>query len=304
MKKQDWRKQLSTLQNEMKASMTEREKREYEAERQSQRNRIVEIERRKRVLYEFLAGYKHNSGIFINNFFRNRDYQTYCEDKFEMFDFEVCGMQPNLFDNPLLSMAMVEYLGKLENAKIAYYPISVEYVRRLIAFAEVLELTENLDATIPLYRGCSILERNGISGIVSTTTDIEIAKQFNRGTLLKIHVQNGAKGLDVNRIRPKKDRKKFLEKEVLLPPCTYQILKEKEENFGGPNNHTGKTKVIELAVEELDVLKEFLKAMKNPPIEYEIFRQQQGNDYEEAILYLEDYLEKRSAKEKVKRRGN
>lgn len=295
--KSDWKTQLATLKAEMELNMTSEEKEEREQKELEAQTRLREINKRKAELYEFLAGYKHNSGIFINNFFRNRDYETYCEDKFDGFDFDISGIVPNVFDNFNFSIAMAQYLKNLDREHIAYHPISLEYIKHLIAFAEVLDLTETTEDDTVVYRGCSTLERNGVNGLVSTTTNRKIAEQFSRGTILTIHIPKGTKYLEVKSIRPKEQIDKDLEDEIILPPCDFQILSERTVERGRePNNCKGVTKLIELTVSPLDLLEEFLHMLENPPLEYDIIRELSPEMYDEAIAYLKGYLSKRPKK--------
>lgn len=293
MNKQDWHNQLAQLSQQMKESMTKEEKAQMRKEEEEKRWKRSEINRRKKQLYQFLVGYKQNSGILVNNFFRNRDYQTYCMDKFHSFDFDFHGgIFPNVFDDFAFSMAMVGYLRELEEAHIAYHPITKEYMEQLINFAKVLELSEPLEYDTVFYRGCSTIERNGVNGIVSVTSDYKIAEQFSRGTILTIHVPAGTQNLNINGIRPREQRNKDFEQEFLLPPCEYEIISSKEVKSGRePNNHTGRTKLLEVKVKPLDLLEEFLKAMENPPEEYMPIMSAQGGDYEEVVSLLKDYIQ-------------
>ena len=81
----------------------------------------------------------------------------------------------------------------------------------------------------------------------------------------------------------------------MLPPCSYEIISEKEVKKGRePNNLTGKTKKIEIKVKPLDLLEEFLNVMKNPPEEYEfVHLNQEPYSYEEALMMLEEKLNER-----------
>lgn len=274
--------------------MTLEEKQAQRLEEENKRNRIIEFNKRRTWLYQFLAGYKQNSGIFINNFFRNRSYQMYCEDIFHGFDFDVSGIMPNVFDDMAFSISMVEYLGKLEDKKIAYFPIDIGYIQHLVAFAECLDLMEPLEEDLIVYRGCSTIERNGVNGIVSTTTDKIVAEQFSRGTILTIHVPKGTKVMDVKAIRPKEQQKGDKEKEILLPPCSYEILSEQEVRKGRePNNWRSTTKLLTISVQPLDLLEEFLKMLENPPVEYQQIREVQGEMYDRIIAMLKRYIEKR-----------
>lgn len=289
----DWKTALNSIKEEI---MSPEEKAEEEKEKLLTPIRIQEFNKRRKLLYEFLAGYKQNSGIFVNNFFRNRNYKTYCEDKFHDFEFDVTGLfPPNLFDDIAFSFSMVNYLRHLEEGKLAYHPITRDYIERLINFSEVLDVLKPLENDIVVYRGCSTLERNGVNGIVSTTVDERIAEQFSRGTILKIHVPKGTKYIDVCSIRPKEQRRKDKEKEFLLPPCEYQILSDKILNYiTGLNNNTGQTRYIEMTVTPLDLLTEFLKMLENPPREYEFIRDAQCGEYEKAVQMLKTYLDNRN----------
>lgn len=306
---QDWRSQLAQLNQQMKDNMSEEEKKKMRQEEAEKRRRKQEVEKRKHALYEFLSGYKQNSGIFINNFFRNRDYKTYCADKFHIFDFDFHGtIMPNVFDDMAFSLYMVRYLGQLEEAHIAYFPIETGYIKHLINFAEVLELVEPLESDTTFYRGCSTIERNGVSGLVSVTAKLEIAQQFSRGTVLTVHVPKGTPILNLNAIRPKSQRNKDLEQEYLIPPFEYEILSSQEVKKGRePNNHTGRTKLLEIKVKPLDFLEEFLKAMENPPQEYFAILSNQEEAYEEALTLLKNYIRQKassSSSPKVKSYAN
>ena len=294
--KKDCRSQLAELNKQMKEEMSPEEKRKLEQEERNNRYRQEEINKRKNMLYQFLAGYKQNSGIFINNFFRNRDYETYCEDKFDSFTFDFQGqVLPNLFDDFNFSMTMVRYLSELEKEHVAYFPVDVEYIKQLINFAEVMDLSEPLEEDTVFYRGCTNIDRNGVNGLVSVTTDFKIAEQFSRGTILTVTVPKGTRLLNVNAIRPKKQRRKDLEQEFLLPPCDYEITFSKEYEKGNePNNMKNYTLFLDLKLKPLDLLEEFLHSMQNPPGEYLPLQVAQNGEYEMAVSYLDNYIKNRN----------
>lgn len=289
---QDWKSTLAEIRADMLRNLPEEEKKAYQLEQQEAINNRKRLNELKPELYSFLAGYKQNSGIFVNNFFRKRSFALYEEDKFDCFDFNVCGsIIPNVFDDVAFSMNMVENLGKLEESEVAYFPINVEFIRNLKAFSDALDYAPRIEVPTILYRGCSTIERNGVNGIVSTTTNYNIAKQFSRGTLLKIHVPEGTKSLDVKSIRPKEQRRKDKENEILLPPCDYTVISEKVvKNQKEPNNRYSTTTILEINVKPLNLLEEFLKVMENPIQEY-IDKVMCGQrDYEEALMLLKDYI--------------
>lgn len=297
----DWKSQLASIGNQMYNEMSNEEKeklnKEKEEERIAEKNRRKEFSKRQGDLWKFLAGYKQNSGIFINNFFRKRDYKTYCDDKFHNFDFTIGNVIPNVFDDIVFSMKMVKYLRTLEELKFAYHPITKSYIEYLINFAECFDYLPRTYDEIVVYRGCTNLDRNGVNGIVSTTTDYKIAEQFSRGTILKIHVPAGTKNINVKSIRPKDQQKQDTENEILLPPCDYEIISRKEiKPKTHPNNHTGHTELIELRVKPADLLEEFMAVMDNPPHEY--LRAQLNSEFEEAYQVLRNYLDKRNKNQK------
>lgn len=291
----DWKSQLRGIKKEIISDLPKKEKDAYYKEQRNKKVNAIKLKGLLPSVYQFLAGYAYNSGIFINNFFRGRDFKTYVEDKFYDFDFDVKGVTlPNIFNDGVFSMKMVSYLHELEKNKIAYYQIDVDLIRHLKAFSDALEYSPRIEYPTVLYRGCSTLERNGVNGIVSVTPDKAIAKQFSRGTLLIINVPEGTKCLNVRNIRPTaKQRRNDLEKEILLPPCSYEILSQKEvPKKGEPNNIHTTTQIIEINVKPLDLLTEFLKMMENPPQEYveHVLPFQKRGDFEEAKMLLQDYI--------------
>ena len=296
----DWKEQLKNLGKQLKEEMTPEEKLQEEQEERQKSFNIQETNRRKPRLYQFLAGYKQNSGILINNFFRKRDYKMYCEDKFHSFTFNFHGSSlPNVFDDFSFSMKMVKYLGELEKNEIAYFPIDVDFIEHLINLAIVMDLSKPLEEDTVFYRGCSTIDRNGVNGLVSITSDYRIAEQFSRGTILKITVPKGTKLLNVNAIRPKEQRRKDLEQEYLLSPCDYEIVgQEIKDRADEPNNRRNKTLHLDLKVKPLDLLEEFYRVMCKPPEEYyPVYLAQEGK-YEKAFDRLEYFIETRNRKTK------
>jgi hypothetical protein len=290
----DWKAQLKEVKSTLIQEMSDQERQRYELDKQLEQRKKLELNLRKRMLYEFLAGYKQNSGIFINNFFRKRSYQLYCEDKFHSFDFDVSGILPNVFDDLAFSMSMVGYFNALEKKEVAYAPINVSFIEHLIAVAEVFELLPLFEEDTVVYRGCSTIERNGVNGLVSTTADRRVAEQFSRGTILTIHVPKGTQCINVKSIRPFEQQKKDLENEILLPPCNYEIISEvKVERGKEPNNDNCQTNLIEIRVQPLDLLEEFLKVLENPVLEYIPIRDVQGLTYYETVEFFKKYIAQR-----------
>ena len=150
----DWKSKLRAINNQMISEMTPEEKMQMQKEKLEKEYRRKERNKRKEKLYQFLAGYKQNSGIFVNNFFRKRDYKTYCQDKWSDFTINFWGgILPNIFDDPSFSWAMVGVLNRLEKAHLAYFPIDYPYIDWLINFAEFLDLSDSLEEDMIVYRG-------------------------------------------------------------------------------------------------------------------------------------------------------
>lgn len=294
----DFRKQLGNIRKDIENNMTDEEKRKLKEEKNREYQNRQKFRKSIPGVYEFMAGYKHNSGIFINNFMRNRSFEMYEEDKFGIFDFDISGMLPNVFDNPILSMQMVEYLKTLDENKIAYHPIDVAYVIRLLMLSEALKYGKKTEEDLTLYRGCSTLERNGVNGIVSTTRNKDIALQFSRGSILTIHLPKGSSYIDIKNIRPKEQRKQDKEDEVILPPCDYEILEsEVKAKNREPNNYHNETNHIILKVKERDFLKDFYERMENMPEEYKkIIYPIQKEEYEEAKIMVKRYIDEENNK--------
>lgn len=289
---QDWKSMLDFIKSDMVENISDEEKKAYDREQRDKAVNRLKLDVIKPELYQFLAGYKHNSGIFVNNFFRKRSFKLYEEDKFDGFDFDINGIIPNIFDDPVLSMQMVHYLCELDKRGIAYFPIDVEFIKKLNAFSDALNYSPPIEYPTTLYRGCSTIDRNGVNGIVSTSELYEIAEQFSRGTILIIHVPEGTKCINVKSIRPKEQRRKDKENEILLPPCNYEIISEKVvKRSHEPNNMHGTTTILEIKITPLDLLTEFLKVMENPIQEYvDMVMYAQKDKYIEALTLLKDII--------------
>ena len=243
-------------------------------------------------VYSFLAGFKQDSAFFINNFLRKHTPEQYKKGEFNSFDFVTGGIDD--WENPKLTYQILAYMSRAKEY-IHYWPIQPGYMQRVMSFATYMSEQPPLNNPMIVYRGCNDLEIDGVSGLVSTSTDKKIAEQFNRGTLLKIHLPKGMKIVRVDKLNPNK-KSQDIEHEVILPPCDYTIKSEKEINLKGPNNHSGKTKVIEIDVQPRDLLRELSLVMDNPIQDYMDESLSIGNkeDYRTAFMHLLIMLEKRA----------
>ena len=243
-------------------------------------------------VYSFLAGFKQDSAFFINNFLRKHTPEQYKKGEFNSFDFVTGGIDD--WGNPKLTYQILAYMSRAKEY-IHYWPIQPGYMQRVMSFATYMSEQPPLNNPMIVYRGCNDLEIDGVNGLVSTSTDKKIAEQFNRGTLLKIHLPKGMKIVRVDKLNPNK-KSQDIEHEVILPPCDYTIKSEKEINLKGPNNHSGKTKVVEIDVQPRDLLRELSLVMDNPIQDYMDESLSIGNkeDYRTAFMHLLVMLEKRA----------
>ena len=251
-------------------------------------------------VYDFMAGYKHNSGIYINNLLRGRNFQEYVEAIFDAFtmDFMGTGM-PNDFGDFARSFILIRRLSELNDQKVAYYPFDFEMARQIIALDSIWRALPKTDRPITLYRGCNSIEKNGLNGIVSTTTDIRIARQFSRGTVICAHLPAGFPFIDVNSLRQYHVKGKDKENEVIIPPCDYRITsKQIVEKRNEPNNiYSNNTLLIDVKViKPLDLLEETLEVLKNPPEEYyQHYVATEPEMHEYAIHYIEEAIRRRGS---------
>lgn len=240
-------------------------------------------------VYAFIAAFKHDSAILINNFLRKHTNEQYRKGQFSNFDFTTGGLDFNDWGDPILALEIIHYMSENESS---YWGIDVGYIEMLMHFAEYMSEQPPLTNPMVVYRGCNSLEDDGVSGLVSTSTDKKIAEQFDRGTLLKINLPKGMKIVDVERTRPQKS-KIDIEHEIILPPCEYKIKSDEEMNLRGPNNHKGKTRVVEIDVQPKDLLREFALAMDNPVKDY-LKDYGIDSEYKKAYMYLLIMLERRA----------
>lgn len=304
----DMKSQLDAIAQQMATEDPTYRKQKEERQKRINKNwrQLMEL---RQLLYEFMRGYKINSGIFINNFLSGRNFTEYWEDCWDIFTIQVFAQKNTFsFGDSLYDRAaehqMSLFLHGLEKQQIAYHPIDCNYIRRLKVLDDAFKLhppVEGIDTV--LFRGCTSMERNGLNVIVSTTTDKQIALQFSRGTLLKIHIDEADEIPQINmaKIRPKKGNyhQKDFEKEILLPPCAlddYEIISTKVVPKGSmgnePNNVKSTTTVIEVRIKRTrNILERFLESMNNPPKEYmEMVYPAQRDDFDEAKMLLTDII--------------
>ena len=219
-----------------------------------------------KAVYRFLMAFKQDSGFLINNFLLGLSKDEIIKGQFEEFDYMTGDIDFFQWGDAIEYLNTINLITSMKKEMRNYWKIDMDYIKDLINFADFMFEQDSLNDEMIVYRGCNSLEVDGVKGLVSTTKDIQIAQQFNRGTLLKIHLPKGMKIVDIDKIRPKKSGDK--EKEVILPPCSYRIASDKMINLKGPNNHSEKTRMVEIYVYPKDLLREFEVRVINPPVDY------------------------------------
>jgi len=244
---------------------------------------------KKEKIYPFLSGFKQDSAFYINNFLRRHTHEQYMNGRFSSFDFTTGGFDD--WGNPNLTYQILSYMSKVKEY-IDYWPIQPGYINELINFATYMAEQPPLNNPMVVYRGCNFLEVDGVNGLVSTSTDRKIAEQFNRGTLLKINLPKGMKIISIDKVNPDK-KSQDMEHEVILPPCDYIIKSDEETSLKGPNNHRGKTRMVEIDVQPRDLLREFALVMDSPVEDY-MKQLGMNSEYRTAFMHLLIMLEKRA----------
>lgn len=164
----------------------------------------------------------------------------------------------------------------------SYNPITPEFIWDLYLFYEALERQAPSKEDIVVYRGCDTLEDRATSGITATSLDINVAKVFNYGTLLKINIPAGSKYIVC---------KEFvcdIEQQILLPPCDYEIVSEHNELVDNMN-----TRVVEINIKPRDILDAFSLAMQRPSQDY-MDEHPINEDYLNAFSYLIQIMTRRA----------
>ena len=213
----------------LKAQLSEKDIPECEEINQkgeSKEWQIIERNRRLGLLKEdkFILNFTEKPGFSINNFFRGR------------YNF-------SRTERPQSNMLM-------------YKSIDPCFIKSLINLSIIMGLSEPLSEDTIFYRGCIDVEKNGVNGLVTITSDYKIAEKYSEGTILAITVPKGTRLLKIADAVPYDSRTEEMDKEFLLPPCKAVITNESEN-------------VKNLIVTPLDLLEQFYKAMCNIPPEYE-----------------------------------
>ena len=179
---------------------------------------------------------------------------------------------------------------KILTTPIIYLPITTSFIKELIKLDTLFRASATVNKPIEVFRGAPQMDEKALSGIVSTSLDVEIAMEFYKGSLIKINLPAGFPYLKIfsENIEEVFD----IEKEIILPPCDYEVLntytlphKDYPQEFPVYYN------VVEVNVTPKNLAECFLQRMENPPEEY--LRQQCFGDeeeFEKSKALLEEYV--------------
>lgn len=211
----------------------------------------------------FLEKYIQDSAFFVNRFLVG-----YNKDKLRV-----------TLQNFGLSKA--EISKQVNNTK-SYEPITRDYIYDLYLFYEALVHQEPSEKEIIVYRGCDTLEDKAMDGLSATSLSLDIAKRFNYGTILKIHIPVQSQFIICSEfVRDE-------EEQIILPPCDYEIISEHMEVVSGRN-----TRMVEIKIKPRDILKDFSLAMQKPTQDY-INENRITQDYRDAFQYLYQIMIRRA----------
>lgn len=263
---------------------------------QEQSDKWMYVNGIKQMVYRFLEGYKQNPGIFVNNFLAGKSFEEYMDTKLG-----TTGLELNESDNPSsidIASKAISYFGNYqtlmdvakklyerEQAKVAYYPITFEYMRWLIAFAECMELMPPIEFIKRESHNPQIalmyVPDGSVSEVSSAYSCFTNPYKKTAKSVISFEQEESIHGLVLNNIRPKKTRKNIpQESEIILPPFTY----EKIRNVWDSNESI-------VSMKQLDLLRVFYERMQNPPAEYMQAYGQDECEYNEAMAYLKAYLD-------------
>lgn len=212
-----------------------------------------------------LLAFQTGSGILINNFLHD-------------------------LNDDRVRLKAVDEKGNIYYEKNAYFPIDTATIKDLIKLDNLLRMSTLFnDKPVVVYRGNPTLTEGALSGIVSTSLDVDVAKEFYKGSLIKMEIPAEFPHIFMSDVT---DNKLFKhEKEVILPPCNFKV----SGTFIMPHDVYADSypvyyKGFVVRVEERNLAKTMLERMKKPPKDYEFGFAEQKREYKRAMKLLEDYI--------------
>ncbi len=260
---------------------------------------MSEIENRSHLLSnnKLLKLYQFNSSIALNNFLRgfvDKNTKEYGNSYAVFHEKEI-----EILQRPPFVSRDSTYGEK------PYNPITTEYVSELIELDKVFELSRHWNKTqLTVFRGGSLDElKTGGNTLVSTSEKDYVAITFcdeSNPAILKIELPPNSPYIFPTFYSRNHEGFSY-EREVILPPCEYEVLGEWKV---GKNNllnyqldifHDGMTKKVKLLnvkVKPKSLAKTFLERMNSLPADYpkEFLEGKHGEEFKMAKTMLEEYI--------------
>ncbi len=155
---------------------------------------------------------------------------------------------------------------KTYTQKLIYQPITMNVVKNIIELDQLFLASKDFNTTsLTVYRGGTKIDESSLSGVVSTSTDIDTAVDFYHGALFKIVLPAGSQYL----FQPTRNNCFDSEQEVVLPPCKFEI-KSKSTLYhkSVPVVDFIPYNFYDIKVFPQSLAKCVLKSIENPPDDY------------------------------------
>ncbi len=240
----------------------------------------------------FIEGFRGGSATLINNFLHDTTSEL---TKQKYIDVDIDDVMKHIGDPNYLN----EH-SKIITESIIYSPLTPSFINQIIQIDEVFRASKLVNEPLTVFRGAPRIDKNALNGIVSTSTDIDIATDFYKGALVKIDLPKGFPYIKLFEIE--NDSIFENEKEVILPPCDFKItntftLPHKDY----PDKFPTYYKVYELTVTPKNLAECLLNRMKNPPKDYfDLLIEQNKKDFKMAMKLLKEYVNHYVKKDRFK----
>ena len=256
---------------------------------------LIGHKKKMQYVYNFLAGYKYNSSLYINNFMRD----TISSE-------EIIASQATLSKVPFKSnyysnnyYKMFECINEFDFLDLPYYPINKNYIEQLIALDMYFE-SHKTEKDLVLYRGCSNIEKDGFNSITSTSFNYNVAEKYSNGTILTILLPKNSSYIDLDQLTNNFGNFANDECEVILPPCDYNpILSLNLPQDIDFDELEDKNDYYVVEASPRDFVLDFYNKLNNLPREYqEELLVYKKNYLNQAKQMLEKYLDKKEHKKR------
>lgn len=206
-----------------------------------------------------LGSFQAGSGSEINNFLHDMDDP---KTKTTYIDVDIDSAMEEMFSGK----SDISKFTKSFHNPVIYMPITKDSIEALIDLDELFSASKEFNTKpITVYRGAPKLTESALSGIVSTSLDLEVAIDFYKGSIIKINLPAGFPYINLTA----RSTTFSYEQEVILPPCNFKVIKKSTlPHMDFPERFPNYYNLYELDVEPLSLAECMLNRMENPPKEY------------------------------------